>query len=459
MLYGYTVLSLTMRKIIHVDMDCFFAAVEMRDNPALRDIPLAIGGSRVQRGVISTANYPARKFGVRSAMPTATALKLCPHLTLLPGRFDAYKEASNHIREIFSRYTSRIEPLSLDEAYLDVSDSEHCHGSATLIAQEIRQTIERELRLTASAGVAPVKFLAKIASDMNKPNGQFVIAPHQVAEFVRALPLAKIPGVGKVSAAKLENMGLRTCGDVQNSDLAMLLKRFGKFGRILWERSHGIDEREIHNDRQRKSVGVERTLAEDIHEWPECEAIIENLYPELERRLAKVKPDLLIARQGIKLKFNDFQLTTQEHVWPRLNKEDLIATAHKAWDERRGGRGVRLVGLHVTLLDPQPCIFVLTATAICHCSARSFCARCGKPPVGTIPRGRSRPGRRWMRRAGDKSWPTQSAWWPWSTASRLALSPPSGRISICCSSRRIVPARVSAARLSRRSALSIQRKS
>ncbi|EMH0676180.1 TPA: DNA polymerase IV, partial [Klebsiella pneumoniae] len=155
------------------------------------------------------------------------------------------------------------------------------------------------------------------------------------------------------SAAKLENMGLRTCGDVQNSDLAMLLKRFGKFGRILWERSHGIDEREIHNDRQRKSVGVERTLAEDIHEWPECEAIIENLYPELERRLAKVKPDLLIARQGIKLKFNDFQLTTQEHVWPRLNKEDLIATAHKAWDERRGGRGVRLVGLHVTLLDPQ----------------------------------------------------------------------------------------------------------
>ncbi|MCF7099142.1 DNA polymerase IV, partial [Klebsiella variicola] len=217
-----------MRKIIHVDMDCFFAAVEMRDNPALRDIPIAIGGSRVQRGVISTANYPARKFGVRSAMPTATALKLCPHLTLLPGRFDAYKEASNHIREIFSRYTSLIEPLSLDEAYLDVSDSVHCQGSATLMAQEIRETIHRELNLTASAGIAPVKFLAKIASDLNKPNGQFVIAPHQVAEFVKTLPLSKIPGVGKVSAAKLESMGLRTCEDVQNSDLAMLLKRFGK---------------------------------------------------------------------------------------------------------------------------------------------------------------------------------------------------------------------------------------
>ncbi|AIR65342.1 DNA polymerase IV [Cedecea neteri] len=342
-----------MRKIIHVDMDCFFAAVEMRDNPALRDIPLAIGGSAQRRGVISTANYPARKYGVRSAMSTAMALKLCPHLTLLPGRFEAYKEASNHIREIFSRYTSRIEPLSLDEAYLDVTDSEHCQGSATLIAREIRQAIADEINLTASAGIAPIKFLAKIASDLNKPNGQYVITPEQVPDFLATLTLGKIPGVGKVTAAKLETLGLRTCADVQNADLAMLLKRFGKFGRVLWERSQGIDEREISNDRQRKSVGVERTLAEDIHEWPECEEIIERLYPELERRLAKERADLRIARQGIKLKFNDFQLTTQEHVWPKLNKEDLIATARKTWEERRGGRGVRLVGLHVTLLDPQ----------------------------------------------------------------------------------------------------------
>lgn len=342
-----------MRKIIHVDMDCFFAAVEMRDNPALRDIPLAIGGSAQRRGVISTANYPARKYGVRSAMSTAMALKLCPHLTLLPGRFEAYKEASNHIREIFSRYTPRIEPLSLDEAYLDVTDSEHCQGSATLIAREIRQAIADELNLTASAGIAPIKFLAKIASDLNKPNGQYVITPEQVPDFLATLTLGKIPGVGKVTAAKLETLGLRTCADVQNADLAMLLKRFGKFGRVLWERSQGIDEREISNDRQRKSVGVERTLAEDIHEWPECEEIIERLYPELERRLAKERADLRIARQGIKLKFNDFQLTTQEHVWPKLNKEDLIATARKTWEERRGGRGVRLVGLHVTLLDPQ----------------------------------------------------------------------------------------------------------
>ena len=258
-----------MRKIIHVDMDCFFAAVEMRDNPALRDIPIAIGGSRERRGVISTANYPARKFGVRSAMPTGMALKLCPHLTLLPGRYEAYKEASRQIQAIFSRYTSLIEPLSLDEAYLDVTDSTHCHGSATLIAQEIRQTIFTELQLTASAGIAPVKFLAKIASDLNKPNGQYVITPADVPEFLRTLPLGKIPGVGKVSAAKLEAMGLRTCEDVQKYDLAMLLKRFGKFGRVLWERSQGIDERDVNNDRLRKSVGVERTLAEDIHEWAE----------------------------------------------------------------------------------------------------------------------------------------------------------------------------------------------
>ncbi|SUX36287.1 DNA polymerase IV [Cedecea davisae] len=342
-----------MRKIIHVDMDCFFAAVEMRDNPALREVPLAIGGSAQRRGVISTANYPARKFGVHSAMSTAMALKLCPHLTLLPGRFDAYKEASNHIREIFSRYTSLIEPLSLDEAYLDVTNSEHCQGSATLIAREIRQAISDELNLTASAGIAPVKFLAKIASDLNKPNGQYVITPEQVPAFLETLPLGKIPGVGKVTVARLEEIGLRTCADVQKADLALLLKRFGKFGRVLWERSQGIDEREISNERQRKSVGVERTLAEDIHEWQACEDIIERLYPELERRLAKERADLRIARQGVKLKFNDFQLTTQEHVWPELNKEDLIATARKAWEERRGGRGVRLVGLHVTLLDPQ----------------------------------------------------------------------------------------------------------
>ena len=343
-----------MRKIIHVDMDCFFAAVEMRDDPSLRDIPLAIGGSADRRGVISTANYPARRYGVHSAMSTAMALKLCPHLKLLPGRMAAYKEASLHIREIFARYTPLIEPLSLDEAYLDVTDCSQCNGSATLIAEQIRQTISDELNLTASAGIAPIKFLAKIASELNKPNGQYVITPAQVPAFLQQLPLSKIPGVGKVTAKRLEEVGLITCADVQQYDLVLLLKRFGKFGRVLWERCQGIDLREVSPERLRKSVGVERTLAEDIHDWEDCETlIVDKLYPELELRLRKVKPDLHIARQGVKLKFQDFQQTTQEHVWPVLNKDDLINVAQQVWRERREGRGVRLVGLHVTLLDPQ----------------------------------------------------------------------------------------------------------
>ncbi|MBW7983832.1 DNA polymerase IV [Enterobacillus tribolii] len=342
-----------MRKIIHVDMDCFYAAVEMRDFPELRDIPLAIGGSRDRRGVISTANYPARKFGVRSAMPTAQAFKLCPHLTLIPGRMALYKDVSLQIREIFARYTPLIEPLSLDEAYLDVTDCTLLHGSATLIARQIRQDIERELNLTASAGVAPVKFLAKIASDINKPNGMFVITPEQMPEFIRQLPLSKIPGVGKVTAAKLSELGLNTCEDLQRYPLADLLHRFGKFGRVLWERCQGRDEREVSPDRLRKSVGVEHTLAEDIHDWESCEVLLERLYSELEGRLRRVQPDLHIARQGVKLKFHDFQQTTQEHIWPVLDKRDLFAVARQAWDSRRLGRGVRLVGLHVSLLDPQ----------------------------------------------------------------------------------------------------------
>ena len=342
-----------MRKIIHVDMDCFYAAVEMRDNPSLRDIPIAIGGSRERRGVISTANYPARRYGVRSAMPTATALKLCPQLTLLPGRFDAYKQASAQIQQIFKRYTAKVEPLSLDEAYLDVTDCQSCQGSATLIAEEIRQAIVDEVGLTASAGVAPIKFLAKIASEVNKPNGIYVIPPNQVQHFLQTLPLEKIPGVGEVSSRKLADLGLYTCADVQRVELSLLLKTFGKFGRSLWEKSQGIDHRDVDSHRQRKSVGVETTLSEDITHWADCLAVIEKLYSELEHRLRQVRPDLRIARQGVKLKFSDFQQTTQEHVWTQLTKQDFIDIALQLWEQRRQGRSVRLIGLHVSLLDPQ----------------------------------------------------------------------------------------------------------
>ena len=354
-LYSYILSTIKpiMRKIIHIDMDCFYAAVEMRDNPRYRHLPIAVGGDPRKRGVVATANYLARQFGVHSAMSTAQAIKLCPNLKVIAGRHAVYKEVSNQIHQIFARYTSAIETLSLDEAYLDVTECKLCHGSATLIAQDIRQAIFNELELTASAGVAPLKFLAKIASDMNKPNGQYVIRPEQVNNFIAQLPLNKIPGVGKVTEKKLTELGLFTCNDVVNYDLTKLLNQFGKFGRVLFERCQGIDEREVCNDRQRKSVGVERTLIDDIYQWEACLDQLDPLYDELEKRLSKVRTDLSIARQGVKFKFDDFQLTTQEHVWPKLDKQDLIAQAYKVWQERRNNRGVRLIGFHVTLIDPQ----------------------------------------------------------------------------------------------------------
>ncbi|PQQ27212.1 DNA polymerase IV [Photorhabdus luminescens] len=342
-----------MRKFIHIDMDCFFAAIEMRDDPFLKEKPIAIGGSIEERGVISTANYVARKFGIHSAMSTAKALKLCPQLKVIPPRMNIYEEVSLQVNEIFSRYTDLIEPLSLDEAYLDVTECRSCHGSATLIAQKIRQSIFEELKLTASAGIAPVKFLAKIASDMNKPNGQFVITPEQVDQFVLSLPLRKIPGVGPKTEKRLSDMGLKICADVRQYDFGAFIKELGKFGLMIWQRCHGLDDNSICADVPRKSVGVEITLPKDIHIWEECEAIIEQLYPELIRRLEKYNSELKISRQGVKFKFDDFHLTTHEHIYPVLDLGDLLFIARNTWDSRRKGRGVRLVGIHVTLLDPQ----------------------------------------------------------------------------------------------------------
>ncbi|MFA0084505.1 DNA polymerase IV [Vibrio sp. 10N.286.49.B1] len=339
------------RKFIHVDMDCFFAAVEMRDNPHYRGKPLAVGGNERQRGVISTCNYEARKFGIRSAMPSAQAVKLCPHLLLVPGRMDVYKQVSQHIRQIFSRYTSLIEPLSLDEAYLDVTDCLMHQNSATLIAESIRRDIERELSLTASAGVAPLKFLAKIASDLNKPNGQFVIPPEKVQDAIDELDLGKIPGVGKVSLEKLNRAGLYTCLDVRNSDYRDLIVRFGRLGASLWKKSHGIDEREVVVERERKSIGVERTFTQNISSYEQCWQVIEeSLFPELEGRLSRAQPARNVLKQGIKVKFADFKQTTIEHVHNQLDLpyfKDLLREIL----ERQQGREIRLLGLNV-MLEP-----------------------------------------------------------------------------------------------------------
>ena len=329
-------------------MDCFYAAVEMRDNPKLINVPIAIGGSATRRGVISTCNYPARKFGVRSAMATAHALKLCPDLVLVPGRMNLYAEISKQIRGIFERYTDKIEPLSLDEAYLDVSDSTMFAGSATLIAEDIRKAIYQETKLTASAGVAPCKFVAKIASDENKPNGICVITPDKLDDFVKKLPLGKIPGVGKVTVEKLHHLGLYTCDDVRKYPLEQLVKRFGKFGPVIWNRSHGVDERELSLSRERKSVGVERTLAEDITTQQQCIEMVELLFPKLEERLVKSRPNKRIISQGVKLKFSDFQQTTVEHRSQQLNKEYFLELLEEAFG-RKGNRGIRLVGLSVGL--------------------------------------------------------------------------------------------------------------
>ncbi|WP_215407131.1 DNA polymerase IV [Vibrio gigantis] len=340
------------RKIIHVDMDCFYAAVEMRDNPAYRNRPLAVGGHEKQRGVLSTCNYEARKFGIRSAMPTGKALQLCPNLLVVPGRMSVYVEISKKIREIFSRYTSVIEPLSLDEAFLDVTDSKQCHGSATLIAESIRRDIWNELNLTASAGIAPIKFLAKVASDMNKPNGQFVIPPQDVQAVIDELPLEKIPGVGKVSIEKLHQEGFFTCKDIKESDYRDLLLKFGRQGASLWKRSHGIDDREVIIERERKSVGVERTFTQNISTYAECWQVIEDkLFPELETRLEKASPSKAIIKQGIKLKFADFQQTTIEHIHASLDREhfkELLSEILK----RQQGREIRLLGLSV-MLQPK----------------------------------------------------------------------------------------------------------
>ena len=337
------------RKIIHVDMDCFYAAVEMRDNPELKDIPLAVGGAADRRGVISTCNYIAREYGVRSAMATGYALRLCPGLTVIPGRMGYYKEISNQIREIFRRYTSVIEPLSLDEAFLDVSEVDHCQGSATLMAEAIRDAIRDELSLTASAGVAPNKFIAKICSDLNKPDGQYVVAPDEVPAFVSDLPLGKIPGVGKVTVERLENLGLRTCADIRQLGEEECIRKLGNLGVLLNKRAQGIDNRELTTTWVRKSVSVEHTFPVDIDSPDAALPPLDELYEELQGRMA-AHSDRRIKNLQVKLKFADFTQTTMERAAAELESAKFQELLRLAWD-RGEGQGIRLLGLGVSFRD------------------------------------------------------------------------------------------------------------
>lgn len=340
---------MTSRKIIHVDCDCFYAAIEMRDDPALAGKPLAVGGSADRRGVIATCNYEARAYGVRSAMASGQALKLCPDLLIVKPRMDAYKAVSREIQAIFREYTELIEPLSLDEAYLDVTGSPHFAGSATRIAQDIRRRVSQDLHITVSAGVAPNKFLAKIASDWKKPNGLFVITPDQVEDFVAALPVSKLHGVGKVTADKLARLGIRTCSDLREWNKLALVREFGSFGERLWGLARGIDERAVQTDSRRQSVSVENTYDKDLPDLPACLEQLPQLLAELDRRMARLDQSYRPDKPFVKIKFHDFSQTTLEQAGARrdLHSYQLLISAAFA----RGNKPVRLLGVGVRLHD------------------------------------------------------------------------------------------------------------
>jgi DNA polymerase-4 len=325
-------------------MDCFYAAVEIRDNPSLIDKPVAVGGS-AQRGVLCTCNYVARQYGIRSAMPTAYAYRLCKDLIVLPVNMEKYREAANLIHGIFREFTDLVEPLSLDEAYLDVSDSAHFSGSATLIAKEIRKRIIEQVELTASAGVAPNKFLAKIASGWKKPNGLFVIRPADVEAFVKNLPVKELFGVGKVTAEKLHNLGFKVCSDLYSVSLAELMQQFGKLGKQLYEQSRGIDTRSVESHKIRKSLSVEQTFLEDIKTAEKCEIAMYDLFQRLMHRLHNSAVDMPIKNHYIKIKYSDFKQISIEKSSADISLRQYQSLLREI--NLRSDASIRLLGLGV----------------------------------------------------------------------------------------------------------------
>lgn len=328
-------------------MDCFYAAIEIRDNPQLAHLPVAVGSPAGARGVICTCNYIARKFNVRSAMATAYAKRLCPQLIVLPVDMQKYREVAAIIQRIFYEFTPLVEPLSLDEAYLDVTNSPLLHGSATLIAKAICQQIWNTVQLTASAGVAPNKFLAKVASGWKKPNGLFVIPPQHVAGFIKNLPIEELFGVGKITAKKLHQLGLRTCADLQKLPLSQLIDYFGKFGNSLHEQCYGRDSRLVEPNRIRKSVGIEKTFDHDIPLDATCITILSKLFDTLMMRIKKYAADRQIKNQSIKIKLNNFKQVTLErassYVQFSLYEELLFRLLHRQYGK------IRLMGIGVQL--------------------------------------------------------------------------------------------------------------
>jgi DNA polymerase-4 len=344
-----------MRKIIHIDMDAFYASVEQRDRPEIKGKPVIVGGDPNSRGVVAACSYEAREFGIHSAMASSTAYKLCPQAVFIRPRFDAYRAVSSEIREIFYEYTDLVEPLSLDEAFLDVTENFKGMPSATLIAREIKKKIyEKTGNLTASAGVSFNKFLAKVASDVNKPDGITVITPQMAEEFIDRLPIRKFFGVGKVTEEKMINLGIKTGADLKKFKKEQLIELFGKSGSYFFDIAHGMDERPVEPNRIRKSIGKETTLVEDIDDTHSMLEILEDIAVRLE--------DSLIKREAkgrtitLKIKYFDFQSTTRSVTIDEAvdNASVIIKFVKPLLSKTEAGKKkVRLLGISVSNFDDQ----------------------------------------------------------------------------------------------------------
>ena len=340
-----------LRKIIHIDMDAFYASVEQRDNPTLRHKPIVVGGNPDSRGVVATCSYEARRFGIHSAMSCARAYRLCPQVIFVRPRFAAYQKVSQEIREIFLQYTDLVEPLSLDEAYLDVTINKSGIQSATWVAQNIRKEIRQKTGLTASAGVSYNKFLAKIASDVKKPDGLTVVTPEQAAQFIARLPIRRFHGVGRVTEKKMQNLGIYTGANLLEHPLAELNKFFGKSGQYYFNIARGVDQRPVVPNRVRKSIGKETTVGEDTGDIGQILTIIGDLAEKVAMLLqAKHTSGLTLT---LKVKYADFQIVTRSisREQPIETAEEILVLSEKLLQKTEAGdRKVRLLGVTISHL-------------------------------------------------------------------------------------------------------------
>lgn len=350
------------RKIIHIDMDAFFASVEQRDKPRYRHKPLVVGGSPAKRGAVAAASYEARQYGIHSAMPSRTAYQKCPHLIFVRPRYDVYRSISEQIRTIFQRYTDRVEPLALDEAYLGVTENKQDIPSATWIAQDIKQRIYDETGLTASAGISINKFLAKVASGMDKPNGLFLIAPEQAATFVEQLPIEKFYGVGQVTATKMHSLGIHTGADLRQQAETTLVQQFGKLGRYYYKLARAEDDRPVEPDRVLKSIGAETSFDPDLSDRAAILTALEEVAQTLRQRLDRKQT------QGrtltLKLKYGDYQqITRSKTLISPIQEFDLILSLAEELLAMvdLADRSVRLLGLTLSNLDGRTALNGRTA--------------------------------------------------------------------------------------------------